>query len=749
MPEKIIINNSAISPNIPSIHAVSSGRQLEEFIEYEKNLGDLNDKGALNLRNSTCEILSFCNRHDDVLALPTTHLVVGYVQSGKTMSFTSLIKLAADYKYRVVVVFAGITNNLLDQTSERLEKDLLCDNHLNRKIYKFLKNPDISNLSEIKRYTKIEGSILILPILKHYDRIDAVNELLTSLSKSLVRETVLIIDDEADQASLNNFGRKNSGKSDDKEMLYSRTYESILNLRNSLPGNSYVQYTATPQANVLIDSLDILSPKTHTLLIPGDGYCGGKLFFGIGDEGKEFGKNLIVEIDKKEVFNSKVNPLQKIPKSLEDALMLQIIAVAIVIYIKKTPKISQLSMLVHTDSQLVWNATFKNWIEDTLNKWSELLELKPNDVHYRSFYNCFFKNYNEAIKLYEISERPSIDEVYPYVYDILNDSHVYLVTGDTDDSKKLRWEDHVLNILVGAQMLNRGFTVKNLTVTYMPRYTMTVTNADTIEQRCRFFGYKRSYIKSCRVFLPKISIENYENYIVSEEELREAMSTTNSMNLLGHKILSSQKLRPTRQNVLPKSVVTQSLKGNKELSPYYDIYLQHNLDLCDNLINDNRSCIVPFVKDGYNANDFKGARKHESFFLSVDEAIQFLRDYKVGSCKDLRIIGDTIRYLCYLKADKKISNILFVNMACGNLKERPVNLMSHCLNNSSIFEGPSSAKENSNDRKNYIGDSRICSADTITIQIHHIKYRDDPTRNSATIAINYPTNLSVTYCNSF
>ena len=59
----------------------------------------------------------------------------------------------------------------------------------------------------------------------------------------------------------------------------SSTYSAILAMRNALPGNTYIQYTATPQANILISMQDVLSPKSHTLLTPGKDYIGGEKFF--------------------------------------------------------------------------------------------------------------------------------------------------------------------------------------------------------------------------------------------------------------------------------------------------------------------------------------------------------------------------------------------------------------------------------------------------------------------------------------
>ena len=67
--------------------------------------------------------------------------------------------------------------------------------------------------------------------------------------------------------------------------------------------------------------------------------------------------------------------------------------------------------------------------------------------------------------------------------------------------------------------MDRGFTVEGLTVTYMPRGP-GVGNADTIQQRGRFFGYKRSYLGFCRTYLEQDVLTAFEEYVVHEEEMR-------------------------------------------------------------------------------------------------------------------------------------------------------------------------------------------------------------------------------------
>ena len=49
-------------------------------------------------------------------------MVVGHVQSGKTSNYTGLICKAADAGYKLIVIIAGVHNNLRSQTQRRIDE---------------------------------------------------------------------------------------------------------------------------------------------------------------------------------------------------------------------------------------------------------------------------------------------------------------------------------------------------------------------------------------------------------------------------------------------------------------------------------------------------------------------------------------------------------------------------------------------------------------------------------------------------
>jgi hypothetical protein len=172
--------------------------RFEEFLDQDE---------IENLINETNHILSNCTNPKLLQEQDITHLSVGYVQSGKTMSFTSLTALAADNGYRIVIYLAGTKTNLLSQTTKRLTKDLIKDSLLNN-IYKIFENPNSTKVSEIRGKMRLSTKpTILITLLKHFKHVNELAEIFKSriIQQELGKQGVLIIDDEADQASLNGF----------------------------------------------------------------------------------------------------------------------------------------------------------------------------------------------------------------------------------------------------------------------------------------------------------------------------------------------------------------------------------------------------------------------------------------------------------------------------------------------------------------------------------------------------------------
>ena len=186
-------------------------------------------------------------------------LVFGYVQSGKTTSYSNLIALGIDAGYKIFIVLAGTTNSLRMQTQERMEENVIGQISQRSGLYVDKKIGPLKALHSMTReldFNKTRdqvinfdhevGTIFIIKknvsvlksLLSEFDRIRG---------ESKIDVPLLLIDDEADNATVNTGFKKNVSKK------FTAINESIRKLLNCFSRRVYVGYTATPFANIFID----------------------------------------------------------------------------------------------------------------------------------------------------------------------------------------------------------------------------------------------------------------------------------------------------------------------------------------------------------------------------------------------------------------------------------------------------------------------------------------------------------------
>lgn len=655
---------------------------------------DVDDESKNNLISEAQDILSHCifpGTNDFI-----TNIAVGYVQSGKTMSFTVLTTLAADNGFRAVIYLTGTKTNLQDQTFKRLRKDLLKIENSNDffHIYK----DGQTTAADVKDYLIDDDYTLLFPILKHYKHISDLAKVFNNseIKNMLSKKAVLIIDDEADQSSFNTYAKRNSGKEDWEEDEYSRTYSSINELKKALPCHSYVQYTATPQAAFLIDNNDILSPKYHTVLTEGKGYTGGKFFF------KDPENKYVVEIPEEEVYHATRNPLSDRPASFEKALMQFLVSVAVVVRIQKRMKF--LSMMIHIDGRQDSNEKFKKWTDDIISEWSNMFRTSPNDISRPAFDTKVKEAYDEITKY--VKDKPSFEDVMAIMPKVIRSRATYLIQGNTDN--EIDWEDGTeAHILVGADMLNRGFTVEHLSMTYMPRTPKGKSTADTIEQRCRFFGYKLKYSDVIRIYLPKKSIEEFNAYVDHEEILRSNLRQCRTLKEFAKakKVMALNPiLKPTRTNILSTKLIQNKMVGWRQMRSKDMIMLPKNDITVENFRNS--------IKNWQDCKKYSGTTHNHRFAkIDIDTFIDFFREISFLDLPNIARKIATIQYLTYLKENGKLDNVVVYDMACGQIRGRklsnglPLNLQAGRTGE-------------------YPGDKNFKSESTICFQLHHIQIKD-------------------------
>ena len=467
----------------------------------------------------------------DVRLQPTTTgeslgLALGKVQSGKTLSYTSLIALAIDNGYRMTVVLAGTKNPLLEQNFTRLYNDL----EARRPNLTPFRNP-IPQDAEVIRSVLHGGGHALIVVLKNRKRLEDTRRVLAT--PELRGFPTLIIDDEGDEASLNTQFRRGRR---------SAIYESILRLRGALRVHAYVAYTATPQANLLISGIDGLSPDFGVLVEPGQGYCGGATFFGT-DRDRYVRPVPLAEAEEEQV--------RGIPDGLRQAIATFLVGGAIR-HLRESN--AWHSMLIHNSNLRVDHERLQTAIRNLIELWRESLGLPDDDPGTRELVALMQVAYEDLCST--VHDSPTWEDVRQQLRDEIWLVEVWMVNslplGRDPIGTPFRLKN---NILVGGNMLGRGVTIEGLAVTYITRRAKNETNADTMEQRARWFGYKSDYLDVCRIYVTAQLRDDYTELLRHEDDFWEALRRNQRQRLSIRewpRMLSldlNMGLKPTRSNV--------------------------------------------------------------------------------------------------------------------------------------------------------------------------------------------------------
>lgn len=469
-----------------------------------------------------------------------TGLVVGYVQSGKTLSFTTVAALARDNDYQMIIVIAGTSVNLLNQSIERLEKDLDLGARSNRR-WKHFQNPKVTDGAHTKIETALvdwqdptvepwECQTVLITVMKHHQHLENLAAVLSKIE--FTEFPTLIIDDEGDQASLNTMVQEGEA---------STTYQRILSLRGCLLHHTFLQYTATPQAPLLINLIDVLSPNFAKVLSPGTGYKGGRAFF-------HDAPNQICTIPRSEI-PTRDQPLNGPPESLLEAMRIFFLGVAAGGILDRNE--GNRSMMIHPSHETIKHNQYLRWVDQVMQHWQDTLKLEGCSIDRLELLEEFKNSYENLQET--VTNLPSFEKLLARLPRSIRTTQPLEINSTSGTTPTVNWSNTYSHILVGGQAMDRGFTVEGLTVTYMPR-SKGSGNADTIQQRARFFGYKESDFGYCRVFLENEVRDAYGNYINHEEDIRERLiahdETGESLDAWKRAFFLDRNLRPTRHNVL-------------------------------------------------------------------------------------------------------------------------------------------------------------------------------------------------------
>jgi hypothetical protein len=460
---------------------------------------------------------------------------------------------------------------------------------------------------------KFKKPSVLVTVLKNTGRINNLANLLGALNLSQV--PVLIIDDESDQASPNTKSAANlrNGLSDK-----SSTYEAIENLRSRVPKHTYLQYTATPQANLLAAKADALSPSFSRVITAGPDYVGGEEFFGTGNQ------NIRVLPDDDEIRGASLP--DEPPASFKESLFSFWTACAITLAEahsagKERPETR--SMMIQTSARINPHKKFSEWTR-SIQKHAKTTLRNPDSASYSDLIEKFESAYDDLSKTF--SHTLPFEELKEWLAEALDATKVVEVNSTEDAVKEIIWHESFFWVLVGGMKLDRGFTVRGITHTYMPR--TVAENASTLQQRARFFGYHRRYLGLCRIYIAGNTLEAFEAYVEHEKALRMSLEKFQGKPLSLWKrsfIMDKALNKPVRSNVvgmkLKRAVINESW-----ISPRFmyenDDAITRNILAMDTFVSELR--LMAASDHPLTWIDKRAGKGHE---LYTDVPLSRVRDY--------------------------------------------------------------------------------------------------------------------------
>ncbi len=449
----------------------------------------------------------------------TNGLVYGLVQSGKTGVLTVTGAMGADEGYRTVIVLTSDNDALYDQTLGRVQEAFPGMDILGK--------PDCKDQKGFLQRIK-SGTCAIVAT----KNASVLGTLIENLKKGNVKGlSCLLIDDEADQASLNTRASKADGSVSGINAL-------IAELRSFFDKNTYLQVTATPQALFLQTPDHPFRPKFTLLSRPGKDYVGGDDFFGDGT-------TLVREFPLTDIMAlapvAQPAPTLELPVSLYAALDSFMVAATY----KRTRQPDQnCAFLCHVST----GKADHNHIVNLLRRYKTDLsqKLAANDAATVGRLRAAFTDLSGT---HAGVRGASFDELVDAIKFFSPGITVKLVNGDTDEDVAVR---SPYNLFVGGNKLGRGVTIKNLLVSYYGRNPRT-PQADTVLQHARMYGYRRKDIGLLRLFLPPELHSVFRAINRMQQALRELIVKNPGEEFRG--LFLEGRLKATRKNVLAPGAV--------------------------------------------------------------------------------------------------------------------------------------------------------------------------------------------------
>ncbi len=555
----------------------------ERYFEYLKRIGR-SDKIINETRRSTLNIIESFEDPKKEEGFYRKGMVVGSVQSGKTANFNGVINTAIDAGYKMIIVLSGIMEDLRVQTQARIEKEVIGPRGVGGKgigvgaIHPFDDNVIVSITSQGSDFNRnlsdADFDIFNKNILVVKKNVHILKNILLWL-KGIVDDDnpkinipLLIIDDECDNASLNNMGHKGAEYA-------SKTNAEIRAVLEMFSKKTYLGYTATPFANVFQDRneqpitelklsdrkqvysfplVDNLFPDHFIeLLNPPSNYVGIKHFFDTKSDEINKIEALIakpIDLDDPDYYLSLPprfiksndypttsrdsdtraakkddiypNEYDGLPKSLKEAIHCFILSIAIRESRKEILKDSPFyqphhTMLIHISLFGTWQNRLKELISVFVSELtSSISHDKLDSPVFKEFERVWVKHFEYIVtNIKHELPKDYIDEyltpkeyhkdIKPLLIKAIEDIDVVAINSYTNTDLDYK-NGNKKYIAIGGNRLSRGFTLEGLTINYFLRKANT---ADTLMQMGRWFGYRIGYLDCCKLFTTSENIEKF------------------------------------------------------------------------------------------------------------------------------------------------------------------------------------------------------------------------------------------------
>jgi hypothetical protein len=607
-----------------------SGPQATDFFwpaVQAEFVGDLGKSAVSGIDSASTRVLSSM-RAPGVPEFATRGLVLGYVQSGKTTNFISVIAKAADAGYRIFIVLSGITENLRSQTQSRVDSSLI--DQASERWYR------LTDIDSDFRQTKENAAALlgasdlrfIAVVKKNPARLRRLRDWLDAAGPiQLANCPILLIDDEADQASID-VGPKG------RASRINGLMREILRK----PKAAYVAYTATPFANLLMETGDQenLYPRDFIVPLPEpDGYFGSERIFGLPekvdhDDPESDGLNLVRTISSNE-SKSLRPPTGKgavygwqpsVEPGLREAIDWFVLATA-ARRVRGRGNIHS-SMLLHTSMLAEAHVRLAKAATDYLT----ILEsdISVNDSESTSRLREMWEGETVLVPSSDFGyDHLSFGEIEPQLLPVLKS--VRVVVDNYLSNDRLAYDDETPStaIVVGGNTLSRGLTLEGLVSSYFVR---SASAYDTLLQMGRWFGYRKGYEDLVRIWMTAELQSWFMDLSLVEADIRREILRYEMENLtpgdVAVRIRSHPSMAITAASKMRHAVRAQmSYSEKRPQTILFDTenkaWLQENIDAVIALVNSLR-------ESGFEQSSFHGRRG----FRNVDAAdiMRFLTKYQ-------------------------------------------------------------------------------------------------------------------------